>query len=341
MENEPIKTVAGNWYSLICTAAATVTAEIDGVSVTLATLNEGGTAIFCSPSATVTVDTAGKYRVLPTKAPASLGGGGEKTDIFADFVSTYAEALRYPDFTAYAEAHPDWQKQKLLCYPSRWGRTNQKIANPIVYFEPKSNFSGTYLAFEGSSVFMNITSAVTQGILTNAEIGRMKSLFVVYNGVGNVGANGWFAFYKNFLTSRDSAVYINLPEATYQNIGSSTYASFVCLSNIRFLRHVYIHWPKANSNMQIFDSRTPAYASSTAYAQPLSADSIVYFFTHLPAAPTGGRSIKIGVDATLGEFETDEEGNTIWRPIDAELLAAVLAVEAKGWAVAFDPATLD
>ncbi len=76
MENEPIKTVAGNWYSLTCTAAATVTAEIDGEPVTLATLAEGGTTVFCSPAATVTIATAGKYRVLPTKAPALNGNGG-------------------------------------------------------------------------------------------------------------------------------------------------------------------------------------------------------------------------------------------------------------------------
>lgn len=76
MENEPIKTVAGNWYSLTCTAAATVTAEIDGEPVTLATLTTGGTTVFCSPAATVTIATAGKYRVLPTKAPALNGNGG-------------------------------------------------------------------------------------------------------------------------------------------------------------------------------------------------------------------------------------------------------------------------
>lgn len=107
MENEPIKTVAGNWYSLTCTAAATVTAEIDGVSVTLATLDEGGTAIFCSPSATVTVDTAGKYRVLPTKAPASLGGGGgNDKQLRADFEAHAAD--EHIHLSADAQAQLDY-----------------------------------------------------------------------------------------------------------------------------------------------------------------------------------------------------------------------------------------
>lgn len=282
-------------------------------------------------------------QTAPTRIEARLFNApqGEKTDIFADFVSTYTEALRYPDFTAYAEAHPDWQKQKLLCYPSIWGRTTQTIANPIVYFEPKGNFSGTYLTFEDSSVFININSSVNQGILSNAEIGRVKSLFVIYNGGGNVGGNGGFVFPKNFLTLRDSAVYINLPAATGQSIAGSSYSSFIVSSDIRFLHHVYIHWPKAATIMQIFDDRTPSHRGTNAYAQPLSADSIIYFFTHLPNAPTDGIPIKIGVDATLGEYEADEEGNTVWRPTDAELLAALFAVEDKGWAIAFDPATLD
>lgn len=87
MENEPIKTVAGNWYSLTCTAAATVTSEIDGESVTLTMLDEGGTTVFCSPSSTVTIATEGKYRVLPTKASAACLGGGGNTSIILNATS--------------------------------------------------------------------------------------------------------------------------------------------------------------------------------------------------------------------------------------------------------------
>lgn len=281
----------------------------------------------------------------PTRIEARLFNApqGEKTDIFADFVSTYTESFQYPDFTAYTKAHPDWQKQKLLCYPRIWGRTSKTIANPAVYFEPSGNFSATALTFENSSVFMNINSSVTQGILSNYNIGHVKSLFVICESGGTVGLNGLFVFSQNFLTSRDSAVYINLPMATAQNIGTptGTASSFIVRSDIRFLHHVYIHWPKAASNMQIFDKRTPSHIGVNAYAQPLSADSVIYFFTHLPAAPADGRSIKIGVDETLGVYEVDEEGNTIWRPTDAKLLDALIAVEDKGWAIAFDPATLN
>lgn len=72
------KAIAGTWYTITCTAAATVTQEIEGETATLATLDESGTASFRATAPTITVETTGKYHILPTKAPAagSIGGGG-------------------------------------------------------------------------------------------------------------------------------------------------------------------------------------------------------------------------------------------------------------------------
>ncbi len=88
MATQPIKTVAGNWYCFTCTAPATVTAEIDGESVTLAKLGEGGTAVICSPSATVTVETEGKYRLLPTKAPAAASASNSSGGAIQEQIAT-------------------------------------------------------------------------------------------------------------------------------------------------------------------------------------------------------------------------------------------------------------
>ena len=72
------KTVAGTWYTITCTAAATVTQEIDGEIATLATLEKSGTTTFRASASTVTIQTEGKYHILPTKASAGggIGGGG-------------------------------------------------------------------------------------------------------------------------------------------------------------------------------------------------------------------------------------------------------------------------
>lgn len=55
------KAIAGTWYTITCTAAATVTQEIEGETATLATLDESGTASFRATAATVTIETTGKY----------------------------------------------------------------------------------------------------------------------------------------------------------------------------------------------------------------------------------------------------------------------------------------
>lgn len=72
------KAIAGTWYTITCTAAVTVTQEIEGETATLATLDESGTVSFRATSPTITIETTGKYHILPTKAPAagSIGGGG-------------------------------------------------------------------------------------------------------------------------------------------------------------------------------------------------------------------------------------------------------------------------
>ena len=70
------KAIAGTWYTITCTAAATVTQEIEGETATLATLDESGTASFRATSPTITIKTTGKYHILPTKGPAAGGIGG-------------------------------------------------------------------------------------------------------------------------------------------------------------------------------------------------------------------------------------------------------------------------
>lgn len=68
------KTIAGTWYTITCTAAVTVTQEIDGEIATLATLGKSGTTTFRASASTITIQTEGKYHILPTKAPAALVG---------------------------------------------------------------------------------------------------------------------------------------------------------------------------------------------------------------------------------------------------------------------------
>ena len=72
------KAIAGTWYTITCTAAATVTQEIEGETATLATLDKSGTETFRATAPTITIETTGKYHILPTKAPAAggIGGGG-------------------------------------------------------------------------------------------------------------------------------------------------------------------------------------------------------------------------------------------------------------------------
>ncbi|MGN0869458.1 MAG: hypothetical protein ACI4O9_08065 [Akkermansia sp.] len=80
-------TKTGMWYSFHCTAAATVTAAIDGETINVCTLDDSGSTIFCAPDKSITITTNGKYRVLPTKAPAIIiktdGGGTSSSDLSA------------------------------------------------------------------------------------------------------------------------------------------------------------------------------------------------------------------------------------------------------------------
>lgn len=71
-----IDTNPGTWYCFFCTAPATVTAEIDGEYVTLVVLDSEGKESFCAPAESISVETDGKFRVLPTKASAGASGGG-------------------------------------------------------------------------------------------------------------------------------------------------------------------------------------------------------------------------------------------------------------------------
>lgn len=67
--------IAGTWYTITCTAAATVTETIGGETAKLATLSESGTAAFRASTASLTITTDGKYVILPTKAPIGSGSG--------------------------------------------------------------------------------------------------------------------------------------------------------------------------------------------------------------------------------------------------------------------------
>lgn len=72
-----IDTNPGTWYCFFCTAPAAVTAEIDGEYVTLAVLDSEGKEAFCAPAESISIETDGKFRVLPTKASAGTSGGGD------------------------------------------------------------------------------------------------------------------------------------------------------------------------------------------------------------------------------------------------------------------------
>ncbi len=70
----------GTWYTINCSAAVTVTQLIEGETVELAVLDKSGTTTFRPSVSSITIETEGKYHVLPTKAPAAPCGGGNLTD---------------------------------------------------------------------------------------------------------------------------------------------------------------------------------------------------------------------------------------------------------------------
>lgn len=78
------KVIPGTWHTITCTAPATVTQQIDGETATLATLTESGTTTFRPSASTITVQTDGKYHILPTKAPAAGSSGGSTNLTLAD-----------------------------------------------------------------------------------------------------------------------------------------------------------------------------------------------------------------------------------------------------------------
>lgn len=61
------KTIAGTWYTINSTAPATVTETIDGEISELVTLEKSGFEAFRAAGASITVETEGKYRILPFK----------------------------------------------------------------------------------------------------------------------------------------------------------------------------------------------------------------------------------------------------------------------------------
>ncbi len=70
----------GTWYTINCSAAVTVTQLIEGETVELAVLDKSGTTTFRPSVSSITIETEGKYHVLPTKAPAAPCSGGNLTD---------------------------------------------------------------------------------------------------------------------------------------------------------------------------------------------------------------------------------------------------------------------
>ena len=91
-------TKTGMWYSFHCTAAASVTAAIDGETINICTLDASGSTLFCAPASSITITTDGKYRVLPTNAPAIIiktDGGGISSDDLSAHAATMATLSAY------------------------------------------------------------------------------------------------------------------------------------------------------------------------------------------------------------------------------------------------------
>ncbi len=106
----------GTWYTITCTAPATVTQQIDGETATLATLTESGTTTFRATASTITVETEGKYHILPTKAPAALCSGGNLTDKqTAELVQLTPAGTSEDNFNSYG----------FVCVVSRAGKITQ------------------------------------------------------------------------------------------------------------------------------------------------------------------------------------------------------------------------
>lgn len=58
-------TIPGTWYTITCTAPATVTENIGDEPVTLATLDDNGLTHFRASGSRITISTEGTYRILP------------------------------------------------------------------------------------------------------------------------------------------------------------------------------------------------------------------------------------------------------------------------------------
>lgn len=74
-----IETAPCTWYTYNVTDSCTVREIIDGETATLSVLATGGTGIFFASGNSVTLETNGKFRILPTKAPVMQTNGGNQT----------------------------------------------------------------------------------------------------------------------------------------------------------------------------------------------------------------------------------------------------------------------
>ncbi len=102
-----VKTIPGTWYTITCTAPATVTQQIDGETVELAVLDKSGTASFRATAGIITITTEGKYHILPTKAPAVTTGnssGGSATPPTLYPVAPTLDAVTTPPYAGSAGA---------------------------------------------------------------------------------------------------------------------------------------------------------------------------------------------------------------------------------------------
>lgn len=74
-----IETEPKTWYTYNVTDSCTVREIIDGETATLSVLATGGTGLFFASGNRVTLETNGKFRILPTKAPVMQTNGGSMT----------------------------------------------------------------------------------------------------------------------------------------------------------------------------------------------------------------------------------------------------------------------
>jgi len=168
-----IKTTPGSWYSVTATQAATVTASIDGESVTLAILAEGGSVTICAPANSIAIDTQGKLRVLPTKAPGSMpgSGGASAADIAIDSEPTEGSANAVSSGGAWGQSlHPSVGPESLAAGDGAQAFSNGGLAIGLRaqagspgYAAPNATAIGMQATAQANSVAHGAHSEAAEG----------------------------------------------------------------------------------------------------------------------------------------------------------------------------------